>query len=240
MPRTAFFFIFSLVLPTLAIAAEPRKKADVSAATTETVYLAGGCFWGMEDLLRKIPGVLETEAGYTGGFLKNPKYEDTHDSKSGHAESVKVVYDPSKDELWQGIRGGGSVLNGVPLRCSSVSSLAQALVGTGFGYDERRRAAQSLVLPALLPRVRDLRRLGAGSLDLCAVACGRLDAYFEQGLSPWDLSAGGLIAREAGARVAGLHGREAGFNLVLAAGPGVFDALHELLASCDADADPLA
>ena len=99
MPRTAFFFIFSLVLPTLAIAAEPRKKADVSAATTETVYLAGGCFWGMEDLLRKIPGVVETEAGYTGGFLENPKYDDTHDSKSGHAESVKVVYEPSKVSL---------------------------------------------------------------------------------------------------------------------------------------------
>ncbi len=66
------------------------------AAGEETVYLAGGCFWGMEDLIRKIPGVTATEAGYTGGWLKNPKYDDTHDSKSGHAESVKVVYDPKK------------------------------------------------------------------------------------------------------------------------------------------------
>jgi peptide methionine sulfoxide reductase msrA/msrB len=65
-------------------------------ATTETAYLAGGCFWGMEDLLRKIPGVLETEAGYTGGWLENPKYDDTHDSKSGHAESVKIVFDPAR------------------------------------------------------------------------------------------------------------------------------------------------
>lgn len=63
---------------------------------TEVAYLAGGCFWGMEDLIRKIPGVLETEAGYTGGWLENPKYDDTHDSKSGHAESVKVVFDPTK------------------------------------------------------------------------------------------------------------------------------------------------
>lgn len=60
----------------------------------ETIYLAGGCFWGMEDILRKIPGVRETQAGYTGGWLPNPKYDDTHDSKSGHAESVKVVFDP--------------------------------------------------------------------------------------------------------------------------------------------------
>lgn len=65
------------------------------AGSTETAYLAGGCFWGMEDLLRKIPGVVETEVGYTGGHLDNPKYDDTHDSKSGHAESVKVVFDPS-------------------------------------------------------------------------------------------------------------------------------------------------
>jgi len=64
--------------------------------TTETAYLAGGCFWGMEELLRKIPGVLETEVGYTGGWVENPTYEDTHDSKSGHAEAVKIVFDPSK------------------------------------------------------------------------------------------------------------------------------------------------
>ncbi len=60
----------------------------------ETIYLAGGCFWGMEEILRKIPGVRETHAGYTGGWLPNPKYDDTHNSKSGHAESVKVVFDP--------------------------------------------------------------------------------------------------------------------------------------------------
>jgi peptide methionine sulfoxide reductase MsrA len=65
-----------------------------TAVELETIYLAGGCFWGMEDILRKIPGVQETEAGYTGGWLENPRYDDTHDSKSGHAESVKVVFNP--------------------------------------------------------------------------------------------------------------------------------------------------
>jgi myo-inositol-1(or 4)-monophosphatase len=153
---------------------------------------------------------------------------------------VGVVFDPSKDELWQAVRGAGAVLNGAVLRCSNVTSLAQALVGTGFGYDARRRAAQAMVLPVLLPAVRDIRRLGAGSLDLCGVAAGRLDAYYEQGLSPWDLSAGGLVAREAGARVAGLRGREAGSDLVLASAPGVFEALHDLLLEHDADVDPLA
>jgi peptide methionine sulfoxide reductase msrA/msrB len=70
--------------------------ATTTPAQTEVAILAGGCFWGMEDLLRKIPGVLETEAGYTGGWLENPRYDDTHDSKSGHAESVRVVFDPTK------------------------------------------------------------------------------------------------------------------------------------------------
>ena len=72
------------------------KQEGVTGAGEETVYLAGGCFWGMEELLRKIPGISFTEAGYTGGWLKNPTYDDTHDSKSGHAESVKIVFDPKK------------------------------------------------------------------------------------------------------------------------------------------------
>jgi myo-inositol-1(or 4)-monophosphatase len=153
---------------------------------------------------------------------------------------VGVVYDPSKDELWHAVQGGGSFLNGAPLACSSVTSLASSLVGTGFGYDARRRAVQSLFLPVLLPQVRDIRRLGAGSLDLCAVAAGRLDAYFEQGLSPWDLSAGRLIAREAGALVSGLRGAPESYALVLAAAPGVHAELHDLLVEASADTDPLA
>lgn len=68
--------------------------AEKSVKNREVAILAGGCFWGMEDILRKIPGVLETQAGYTGGWLANPRYDDTHDSKSGHAEAVRVVFDP--------------------------------------------------------------------------------------------------------------------------------------------------
>ncbi|MCC6409386.1 MAG: bifunctional methionine sulfoxide reductase B/A protein [Planctomycetes bacterium] len=73
-----------------------QQAASSNPVATETAVLAGGCFWGMEDLLRKIPGVLETEVGYTGGTLENPTYEDTHDSKSGHAEAVRIVFDPAK------------------------------------------------------------------------------------------------------------------------------------------------
>jgi len=152
---------------------------------------------------------------------------------------VGVVCDPAKDELYTAVRGGGSFLDGERLACNQADDLAQTLVATGFGYDARRRAAQAGVLQVVLPAVRDVRRAGAGALDLCAVASGRVDAYYEQGLSPWDLSAGGLVATEAGARLGGLHGRPAGFPMVLAAAPGVFDALHDLLAGADADADPV-
>ncbi len=153
---------------------------------------------------------------------------------------VGVVFDPAKDELWTAVRGGGAQLDGRPLRCNPATDLAQALVATGFGYDARRRAAQAALLPTVLPAVRDIRRVGAGALDLCAVAAGRVDAYYEQGLSPWDMSAGLLVATEAGARVGGLNGRAPGGDMVLAAAPGVFDALHDLLAGLDADRDPLA
>ena len=78
----------------LAAALPAVPPAPQPAPGLETIYLAGGCFWGMEEILRKIPGVRETQSGYTGGWLPNPKYDDTHDSKSGHAESVKVVFDP--------------------------------------------------------------------------------------------------------------------------------------------------
>jgi peptide methionine sulfoxide reductase msrA/msrB len=76
--------------------ASPAATASTVAAGREVAVLAGGCFWGLQDLLRKIPGVLETEAGYTGGWLPDPRYHDTHDSASGHAESVRVVFDPSR------------------------------------------------------------------------------------------------------------------------------------------------
>jgi methionine-S-sulfoxide reductase len=79
--------------PGAAAAGGPSPTAP-KAGEREVALLAGGCFWGMQDLLRKVPGVLETEAGYTGGWLVNPRYEDTHDSRSGHAESVRVVFDP--------------------------------------------------------------------------------------------------------------------------------------------------
>lgn len=70
-------------------------SALANATHTEVAVLAGGCFWGVEDILRKVPGVIDTDVGYTGGWVENPTYEDTHDSKSGHAESIRITFDPS-------------------------------------------------------------------------------------------------------------------------------------------------
>jgi methionine-S-sulfoxide reductase len=77
-----------------ATVAGAGEEGTAATKDREVAVLAGGCFWGMEDILRKIPGVLETEVGYTGGWLESPRYEDTHDSRSGHAEAVRVVFDP--------------------------------------------------------------------------------------------------------------------------------------------------
>jgi myo-inositol-1(or 4)-monophosphatase len=150
---------------------------------------------------------------------------------------VGVVHNPVTGELWAARRDHGATLNGRPIRVNAAPDLAMALVATGFGYRPARRARQAEVLRAVLPQVRDIRRFGAASLDLCGVACGRVDAYYERGLAPWDLAAGGLIAAEAGARVEGLRGRPAGEDLVIAAPPGLFAPLEELLAGLDADQD---
>ena len=148
-----------------------------------------------------------------------------------------VVHNPAGAETWTATRGGGAALNGRTVRESGCDRLDRALVATGFGYDPRRRARQADLLRNVVPHVRDIRRAGAASLDLCAVATGRVDAYYERGLKAWDLAAGGLIAEEAGAVVAGLRGAAAGEDLVIAAGPALFTELHDLLEPLAPDRD---
>jgi myo-inositol-1(or 4)-monophosphatase len=119
-----------------------------------------------------------------------------------------------------------------PLRCSAVDDLSLALVGTGFAYSTRRRTVQAELVSKILPVVRDVRRIGSAALDLCMVAAGRLDAYYEHGLHVWDSAAGALIAAEAGARVVlpepGDPERNAA--LVVAVAPGIADQLLTALA----------
>jgi myo-inositol-1(or 4)-monophosphatase len=149
-----------------------------------------------------------------------------------------VVINAATGDEWTATRGGGAWRSGRRLHGSARTTLDQTLVGTGFGYDARRRAHQAAVLAQLITQVRDIRRFGAAALDLCAVAEGTLDAYFEKGLNPWDHAAGGLIASEAGLTVAGLHGAPAGLDMVLAAPPAIFGPLHDALAELDAAGGP--
>jgi myo-inositol-1(or 4)-monophosphatase len=122
-----------------------------------------------------------------------------------------------------------------PLRCTAIDDLSLALVGTGFAYSTKRRTVQAELLSKLLPVIRDVRRIGSAALDLCMVAAGRLDAYYEHGLHVWDCAAGALIAVEAGARVLVPEPGDPDWNsaLVLAAAPGIADALLAALAQFD-------
>ncbi|MEV1330533.1 inositol monophosphatase family protein [Micromonospora costi] len=149
-----------------------------------------------------------------------------------------VVRNVSTGEEWTATAGGGAWHDGERLRGSTETDLGQALVATGFGYDPKRRAHQARVVAELIPHVRDIRRLGAAALDLCLAAEGRVDAYFEKGLAAWDQAAGGLVASEAGLRVAGLGGLPAGPDLVIAAPPALFAPLHDRLAALDASGGP--
>ena len=133
-----------------------------------------------------------------------------------------AVFVPRRDELFSAALGGGAWLSRgaldprggdapqpVRLACNTGVRLDRALVATGFGYEAGRRLIQGEVLAGVLPRVRDIRRGGSAAVDLCSVASGGVDAYYERGVNLWDIAAGSLIAAEAGAQVTGLRGRPA-------------------------------
>ena len=152
-----------------------------------------------------------------------------------------VVEVPRFGETFTAVAGQGAWLHrdgtSIALRCNSGVTLGQALVATGFGYDPGRRRVQGEVVAALLPHVRDIRRGGSAAVDLCSVAAGRIDAFFERGLNYWDYAAGGLIAREAGALVGGLSGRPESTAMTVAAGPDLFRHLDAFLTRLDPERD---
>lgn len=135
------------------------------------------------------------------------------------------VHNPETGETWTAVRGAGARLDGEPVVAAAGPPLAEALVGTGFGYTAQRRQEQAGVVAHLLPRVRDVRRIGSAALDLCAVASGRLDAFYERGLNPWDAAAGWLVAAEAGVALVGLDGAGASQEMLVAAAPRLAEEL---------------
>ncbi len=142
---------------------------------------------------------------------------------------VGVVYQPAASLLYAARRGGGATVNGEPISCTTPESLGVSLIATGFGYQPERRAAQGAVIAQLLPDIRDIRRAGSAALDLCAVAAGLADGYYERGLNYWDFAAGWIIATEAGAIVSGLTSDRPDESFLVAAGPTIFDPLRRKL-----------
>ena len=134
-----------------------------------------------------------------------------------------VVVDLTRGDLFSACRGSGARRNKENIRPSDVALLGRSLVGTGVHPDHTRRERQADVLHHVLPRIGDLRRLGGCAVEICSVACGRLDGFYDLGLKPWDLSASLLIATEAGATVTKLDGHTDG--LVVCTAPGIHDEL---------------
>ena len=136
-----------------------------------------------------------------------------------------AVYVPVTDEMFSAHAGGGATLNNLPISVSKADAISMSLIGTGFSYLDDRRVLQANRIGSLLPQVRDIRRYGSAAIDLAFVACGRLDAYFEEHLNSWDMAAGLLIANEAGAEVSGFDGGVPDELGAVAAAPGIHAAL---------------
>ncbi len=147
-----------------------------------------------------------------------------------------AVYNPFLDELFAAVAGEGATRNGEPLHVSTEARLDHALCGTGFDYRVEGRRAQGPVLARVVTEVRDIRRAGSAALDLCAVACGRLDVYYERGVHLWDIAAAGLIVREAGGHAETLDGGPVEDNMWIATNAALFPAFRALILDATEDA----
>jgi myo-inositol-1(or 4)-monophosphatase len=152
-------------------------------------------------------------------------------------ELAGVVINAASGREFTATRGGGAFSDGVPLAVNRPESLGQSLLSTGFSYSQTIRTQQAQVMARVMPHIRDIRRMGAASLDLTAIAAGQLDIYFERMLQPWDHAAGVLIAREAGAEIRGWNGAAPDIDWLLAAHPEVVDEIEAILVESGAHFD---
>jgi myo-inositol-1(or 4)-monophosphatase len=151
---------------------------------------------------------------------------------------VGVVYDPMRDELFEALRGRGAFLNGARVRVSDIPELGKALLATGFPYDVRTSSFNNVrEFNAFIVRAQAIRRCGSAALDLCYVACGRFDGFWELKLKPWDVAAGALIVEEAGGRVSDFEGRTFDpFNQrALASNGRIHEEMRKVLEECGGD-----
>ncbi|MBB5156307.1 myo-inositol-1(or 4)-monophosphatase [Saccharopolyspora phatthalungensis] len=189
---------------------------------------------GALDGLRWVVDPIDGTVNYLYGF---PWYSVSLAAQLDGRSVAGAVVEPVSGRVWSAAAGHGAFLDGRRLRASAADRLDLALIGTGFSYSVRRRTAQAEVLGRLLGQVRDIRRSGVASLDLCAVGAGWLDGMFEVGLNRWDWAAGALIAAEAGAELRlpepdstdGL-----GDGMIVCAAPGIAKELTAALLRADA------
>jgi myo-inositol-1(or 4)-monophosphatase len=174
-----------------------------------------------------ITWVIDPLDGTVNYLYDLPGWNVSIGAKDEEGQLIGVVAAPSINSTWWAVRGEGAFFNGKPIRCNDPIEMNRAMVATGFQYDVAHRGKQIEHLSKALPLIRDLRRNGAAAVDLCHVAMGRVDAYYEHGLKEWDWAAAGLIAREAGARF-GLYG-QAPYQMTLAAGPALYAQLEAFL-----------
>ncbi|WP_328536234.1 inositol monophosphatase family protein [Streptomyces sp. NBC_00344] len=212
-------------------------EMDIAAEKLITGYLAGlrpdDGFLGEEGAssegnsgVRWIIDPLDGTVNYLYGL---PTWSVSIAAEQDGETVAGVVAVPMRGETFYAVRGGGARLGDLRLGCRPSPPLDQALVSTGFNYVTSVRAHQAAVAQRLIPQLRDIRRGGSAAVDLCDVAAGRLDGYYERGLHPWDRAAGDLIAREAGALTGGRPGERPTDDLTVAASPGVFGPLQQLL-----------
>lgn len=168
--------------------------------------------------------VIDPVDGTVNYFYGLPGWAVSIAAKDATGTLVGVVHSPTVNATWHASKGGGAFLNNVKIACNNPIELNRALLSSGFAYDVKNRVEQMKIVNQLLPQIRDLRRIGSAAADICHVATGMVDGYFETGLFEWDLAAAELIAREAGAMVSTRPWH--GLNLTLAAGPHLFAALN--------------
>ena len=198
--------------------------------------------YGLHDWAVSIAAEVEWPEGGDVGGAEGGEVGGAEGGEVGRKIVAGAVYVPMRGELFCAVCGHGAWLQAgedywQPLECGPGVQLDQALVGTGFGYRKERRKVQDEVVAAMLPQVRDIRRIGVASVDLCAVAAGRLDGFYERGLNYWDWAAGALVATEAGAVVGGLNGTPVSTSMAVAAGPALFGPLTSALAALDPERD---
>jgi myo-inositol-1(or 4)-monophosphatase len=174
-----------------------------------------------------ITWVIDPLDGTVNYFYGLPGWNVSIAAKDADGSVVGVVVAPTINSMWWASRGGGAFFNGSKIKTNEPVEFNRAFIGTGFQYDVAHRGRQIENVGRMLPLIRDIRRNGAAAVDICSVAMGSLDAYFEDGLKEWDWAAASLVATEAGARF-GLYG-QAPYMTTLAAGPTLFVELEGFL-----------